>query len=251
MLLFLLTFLFHFPPLAPALSGDAGTATTWTELKLGRDPKEVFLQLMAGWWRWIPGRGERERDFFWHVQSKGKMLKPHNLIRASKCLIFPQMCPFSLPLESNLGWCQEAAECQLCESLATQGGRALLLRGGHSEPRAQQGQLCMDWQGTCRRSHQPQQQHLLPGSSKLPRLEKVLGHSGKQRRVGRVETGRASARSGGSDSCPRCWCECVGEVFSSLSSTKALNSYLYQQQLNSLSCRKYSKSLWIRLAEDL
>lgn len=80
----------------------------WTELKLCTDPKEVFLQLMARWWRGIPGRGEREQKCFWCVQSKSKMLKPHNLIRASKCLIFPQMCPFSLPLESHLGRCQEA-----------------------------------------------------------------------------------------------------------------------------------------------
>lgn len=132
-LLFLLTFLFHFLPPAPALSGDAGTAVMWTELKLCTDPKEEFLQLKVGWWRWIPGGGEREQKSFWHVQSKGKMLKPHSLIRASKCLIFSQMCPFSLPLESHLGWCQEAAQCQLCESLATQGGLCCLDRGVRKE----------------------------------------------------------------------------------------------------------------------
>lgn len=231
MLLLLLTFLLHFPPPVPALSGDAGTAVMWSELKLCTDPKEEFLQLMAGWWRWIPGRGEREQKFFWHVQSKGKMLKPHNLIRASKCLIFPQMCPFSLPLESHLGWCQEA-QWQLCESLATQGGRAVL----QSEPRAQQGQLCMDWQGTWRRSNgltgNMKEKHSASAAAPAPRQQqgamrgKGSWTEGWGRRVGTVDTGRASVRSGGSDSCPRCWCGCVGGVFSSLSSTKTLNSYL-------------------------
>lgn len=250
MLLLLLTFLLHFLPPVPVLTGDAGTAMMWTELKLCTDPKEVFLHLKAGWWTGIPGRGDREQKCFWHVQSKGKMLKPHNLIRASTCLIFPQMCPFSLPLESHLGWCQEA-QCQLCDSLATQEGRALLLREGQSEPRALQGWLCMDWQGMWRKSLQPQQQHLLPGSSKVPQVGRVLGQKGEEEGLGEWKHKR-SEKSRGPDSHLRCWCGCVGGVLSSLSSTKALTSYLYQQQqLKSLLFRKYSMSHWVRLAGDL
>lgn len=196
----------------------------WTELKLCTDPKEVFLQLMARWWRGIPGRGEREQKCSWHVQNKGKMLKPHNLIRASKCLIFPQMCPFSLPLESHLGRCQEAQH-RLYESirrvLHKERGLCFWEKGSQSQGNSR---VSYAWTG-----RDVKEKQSASAAASAPRQQqgttsgKGSWTEGWGRRVGRVEIGRASARSGGSDSFLRCWCGYAGGVLSSLSLNSGWN----------------------------